>query len=133
MTVSDCAFGTQSMSAQEAMSPIPFSPATSIALDQLRTMAVLCNAADLDAAEAEKPIAERKIFGDATDQAVLRFSEQLSSGSVSYLRAGWEKTFELAFNSKNKYMIQCFRLVKPEVLGVAMCPFEADRFTKKDL
>lgn len=50
------------------------------------------------------PIHERKINGDATDQAVLRLSESL--GSVAQLRQDWKKIFEIAFNSKNKFMIR---------------------------
>lgn len=50
------------------------------------------------------PIHERKINGDATDQAVLRLSESL--GSVAQLRQDWKKIFEIAFNSKNKFMVR---------------------------
>jgi sodium/potassium-transporting ATPase subunit alpha len=53
-------------------------------------------------------IAERKINGDATDQALLRLSESL--GSVAELRRDYKKVFEIAFNSKNKFMV---RLVSP--------------------
>jgi sodium/potassium-transporting ATPase subunit alpha len=41
---------------------------------------------------------ERKIAGDATDQAALRFSESL--GPVRDLQQPWRRTFEPAFNSK---------------------------------
>jgi sodium/potassium-transporting ATPase subunit alpha len=54
------------------------------------------------------PISDRKVNGDATDQAVLRLSESL--GSVSELRRDFKKVFEIAFNSKNKFMI---RLMSP--------------------
>jgi sodium/potassium-transporting ATPase subunit alpha len=50
------------------------------------------------------PIQERKINGDATDQAVLRLAESL--GSVSQLRKDWKKVFEISFNSKNKFMVR---------------------------
>ncbi|PSN58991.1 calcium ATPase [Corynespora cassiicola Philippines] len=83
-------------------------------IDQLRTLAGLCNSGEFDAATMHLPVAKRKINGDATDQAVLRLSESL--GSVSELRYSWRKVFEIAFNSKNKFMI---RLMTPMNQDVA--------------
>ncbi|PSN70416.1 calcium ATPase [Corynespora cassiicola Philippines] len=83
-------------------------------IDQLRTLAGLCNSGEFDAATMHLPVSERKINGDATDQAVLRLSESL--GSVSELRYSWRKVFEIAFNSKNKFMI---RLMTPTNQDVA--------------
>ncbi|KAH8589244.1 hypothetical protein B0O99DRAFT_692649 [Bisporella sp. PMI_857] len=80
------------------------------AVDQLRTIAGLCNSGEFDAATENLPIHERKINGDATDQAVLRLSESL--GPVMELKKLWKKTFELAFNSKNKYMIRTLALAE---------------------
>lgn len=77
-------------------------------IDQLRILAGLCNAGEFDAATMHLPLHERKIQGDATDQAVLRLSESL--GSVNKLRKQWKKVFEIAFNSKNKFMV---RLMTP--------------------
>ena len=77
-------------------------------INQLRILCGLCNSGEFDAATMHLPIAERKINGDATDQAVLRLSESL--GSVAQLRRDWKKVFEIAFNSKNKFMI---RLMTP--------------------
>jgi sodium/potassium-transporting ATPase subunit alpha len=77
-------------------------------MDELRMLAGLCNSGEFDAATMHLPISERKINGDATDQAVLRLAESL--GSVAELRRDWKKVFEIAFNSKNKFMI---RLMSP--------------------
>ncbi|KAF2856696.1 Na/K ATPase-like protein alpha 1 subunit [Plenodomus tracheiphilus IPT5] len=77
-------------------------------INQVRILGGLCNSGEFDAATMNLPIAERKINGDATDQAVLRLSESL--GSVSELRREWKKVFEIAFNSKNKFMV---RLMTP--------------------
>ncbi|KAL5119505.1 hypothetical protein ACEQ8H_002570 [Pleosporales sp. CAS-2024a] len=77
-------------------------------VDQIRIVGGLCNSGEFDAATMHLPIAERTINGDATDQAVLRLSESL--GSVAELRRDYKKTFEIAFNSKNKFMI---RLITP--------------------
>jgi sodium/potassium-transporting ATPase subunit alpha len=73
-------------------------------LEDVRLLSGLCNSGEFDAATMHLPISERKINGDATDQAVLRFSESL--GSVSELRKQWKKVFEIGFNSKNKFMIR---------------------------
>lgn len=77
-------------------------------IEQVRMLAGLCNSGEFDAATMHLPITERKINGDATDQALLRLSEGL--GSVAELRRDYKKTFEIAFNSKNKFMV---RLVTP--------------------
>ena len=74
------------------------------AIGQLRILAGLCNAGEFDASTSHLPVSERKINGDATDQAILRLSESL--GSVAELRKGWKKNFEIAFNSKNKFMVR---------------------------
>jgi sodium/potassium-transporting ATPase subunit alpha len=77
-------------------------------IDQVRILGGLCNSGEFDAASMHLPLADRKINGDATDQAVLRLSEGL--GSVAELRRDWKKIFEIGFNSKNKFMI---RLMSP--------------------
>jgi len=77
-------------------------------IDQLRIISGLCNSGEFDASTMHLPIHERKINGDATDQAVLRLSESL--GSVAELRKDWKKVFEVVFNSKNKFMV---RLMTP--------------------
>ena len=74
---------------------------------QLRALSGLCNAAEFDAAASKLPLHDRPIFGDATDQAILRLSETL--GSVSALRQMARRVYELAFNSKNKFMIRVFK------------------------
>ncbi|EDU50209.1 MgtA, Cation transport ATPase [Pyrenophora tritici-repentis] len=73
-------------------------------IDHVRVLGGLCNSGEFDAATMDLPIADRKINGDATDQAILRLSETL--GSVTQLRRDWKKVFEIAFNSKNKFMIR---------------------------
>lgn len=100
------------------------------AVDQLRAVAGLCNSGDFDAATTHLPLHERKINGDATDQAILRLSESL--GPVTELRKLWKKTFELAFNSKNKYMIRTLSLAEPEGLNTALSTTEAAIFDSED-
>jgi sodium/potassium-transporting ATPase subunit alpha len=73
------------------------------ALEQLHLVAGLCNAARFDAATLQLSISERKINGDATDAAILRFAAELSD--ISHLNSYWKLVFELPFNSKIKYMV----------------------------
>jgi sodium/potassium-transporting ATPase subunit alpha len=100
------------------------------ALDQLRVIAGLCNSGEFDAATNHLPLPERKIIGDATDQAILRFSEHL--GPVSDLRSKWAKNFELSFNSKNKYMIRTLSLADKTGLCLALPSDEATKFQEGD-
>src|ERR1700753_288204 len=99
MVVTDCAAGAQRMTAESASSTAPTGRQ---AVDQLHVVAGLCNAGEFDAATLHLPLAERKLHGDATDKAILRFAESL--GPVAELRCCWQSKFELAFNSKNKFM-----------------------------
>ncbi len=101
------------------------------AIDQLRTIAGLCNAGEFDAATSHLPLPLRKIHGDATDQAILRFAEGL--GPVSELKQCWSTKFNLAFNSKNKFMIRVLGLTKHEGLATAVPLGTAAVFELRDL
>lgn len=70
---------------------------------QLALVTGLCNAGEFDAATMQLPLQDRKSNGDATDQAVLRFAESVSS--VADMRQRWKMNYRLAFNSKNKFTI----------------------------
>jgi sodium/potassium-transporting ATPase subunit alpha len=97
---------------------------------QLRAVAGLCNAAEFDTASISLPLHERTIYGDATDQAILRFSEGL--GSVSHLRQLWKKTYELSFNSRNKFMMKTFSIAEREGLEIALSSTEESQFQSDD-
>lgn len=123
MVVTDICIGLEKLTADAARDTLVADRNTDgrfagNALDQLRTVAGLCNSAEFDAQTRALPLAERKIHGDATDSAILRFSESL--GSVSELKRCWQKKFELAFNSKNKFMIRVFALTHPDGLEDAV-------------
>ena len=77
------------------------------ALTQLALLAGVCNAGEFDASTLKLPLPDRKINGDATDQAILRFAESMTP--VSELRGTWQIPFKLAFNSKNKFMINIIK------------------------
>jgi sodium/potassium-transporting ATPase subunit alpha len=109
MTVTDCLVGTESLPAGVATELTKDNPSvssttvTSTALAQLQAVGGICNGGEFDATTLNQPLAERRIIGDATDQAVLRFAEGL--GSVALARSNWKKLYRLPFNSKNKYMV----------------------------
>lgn len=72
-------------------------------LQKLATVAAVCNDAEFDASTIHMQVADRKVNGDATDSAILRFAESMTR--VSVLRASWRSLFKVAFNSKNKFAI----------------------------
>ncbi|KAK4220955.1 Sodium/potassium-transporting ATPase subunit alpha-1 [Podospora fimiseda] len=123
MIVTDSAIGGQGFTADKARDTVITGRATSgemasNAFDQLRSVAGLCNAGEFDAATRSLPLADRKIHGDATDQAVLRFAESL--GSVAELKRCWATKFNIAFNSKNKFMIRVLGYTHPDGLSLAL-------------
>ena len=77
-------------------------------------VARLCNGAKFDSATVHLPLDERQIKGDATDSAILRFAEGLSVPSIGAttpaLLESYEKTFEIPFNSRNKWMLSVVQL-----------------------
>lgn len=73
---------------------------------QLHKAALLCNSATFDAATAELPLAERKINGDATDGAILRFVKL--AGDASAIGHANDQIFQIPFNSKNKWMLTMY-------------------------
>lgn len=105
-------------------------PSLSNSIHQLRAVAGICNAGQFDAASAHLPLNDRKINGDATDQAILRLAEHI--GPVSELRQMWTRKFELAFNSKNKFMITVLSLTKQQGLSVALSAQEAQAFNQEN-
>lgn len=130
MFVTECSIGTHSMTPQSARDEMASSGRNNTAISQMRLIAGLCNSGEFDASTMHLPLSERKINGDATDQAVLRFSESL--GPVSELRNMWRKTFELAFNSKNKFMVRTLALAEPEGRSYALPSEEATSFASDD-
>ena len=134
MTASDCCIGTKKMLPAEAIAEITKLEDGAISsnnrIKQLRAVSAICNAGEFDVTTMNLAIADRTIIGDATDQAVLRFSESL--GPVQETRKMWRKRFDLSFNSKNKFMIRVNSLVDPKGLEDALPALEASAFDKKN-
>ena len=130
MTASDCCIGIKTMSPAEALSELNTredkgSTGPSM-IKQLRAVSAICNAGEFDVTTIHQPLADRIIIGDATDQAVLRFSESLGAAQVT--RGLWRKRFDLAFNSKNKFMIRVHSLVDPKGVEDALPVLEGSIF-----
>lgn len=79
-------------------------------LNQLQAVAALCNAAEFAPAKENESVMDRTVIGDATDQASLRFAEQIAPSQE--IRSLWRIVYELAFNSKNKFMIRLMENVE---------------------
>ncbi|OBR04367.1 Na+/H+/K+ antiporter P-type ATPase [Colletotrichum higginsianum IMI 349063] len=134
MIVTECAIGTMTMTAEGARDALTLNKHNAPhnnSMEQLRAIAGLCNAGQFDAATMRLPLHERVIHGDATDQAILRFSESL--GQVAELRRCWQTKYELAFNSKNKYMIRVLGLSHPDGLSFALPSDTASVFQPGDV
>jgi sodium/potassium-transporting ATPase subunit alpha len=134
MYVTECSVGTHNMTPESARAEMirrHGEAAGNNAISQLGLIAGLCNAGEFDAATSKLPLHDRKINGDATDQAVLRFSESLAP--LSELKKYWRKNFEISFNSKNKYMIRTLSLVDKEGVKLALPPTEASTFNNDDM
>lgn len=99
MTVTDYLIGKETAHATAAAGLYEISKP----LRQLVHLSAVCNAAEFDASTVGAPVADRKINGDATDSAILRFAE--ATTPVSSLRAFWRSIFQVTFNSKNKFAI----------------------------
>lgn len=72
-------------------------------LSALHRGSLLCNDATFDPKSLGKPVAERETHGNATDGAVLRFSESL--GPSEALTEQYPRIHAIPFNSKNKWML----------------------------
>lgn len=139
MFVTTCTVGKERMTADEAHNKLILesnnnkdnNASGNNSISQLRAITGLCNAGQFDSATMRLPLHERIIHGDATDQAILRFSESL--GEVAELRRCWQVKYELAFNSKNKYMIKAFGLGHPDGLNMALPHHLAGVFEPSDM
>jgi sodium/potassium-transporting ATPase subunit alpha len=77
MFVTEGSIATKKMTPKSARDWVVKIEGTTNVIHQLRSLADLCNAGEFDAPTNHLPLSERKITGDATDQAVLRLSESL--------------------------------------------------------
>ncbi|KAG6819695.1 hypothetical protein H0H93_009489 [Arthromyces matolae] len=76
------------------------------ALAHLHRAAVLCNGATFEGDSDDLPVEERPVNGDATDGAILRFTE--SFGGAASIRISNPQLFQIPFNSRNKWMLTLY-------------------------
>jgi sodium/potassium-transporting ATPase subunit alpha len=98
MVTTNAAVFTEEKTPEEAATAVKGS--SNSVWGQLWHVASLCCAAKFDSETADLPLEKKKILGDATDAATLRFAETL--GSVEELKRDWKQLMEIPFNSKNK-------------------------------
>lgn len=130
MFVTDYSVHTTSLT-WDATGAHSIAPVSQFAFQQIRSLSGLCNAAEFDGKSQHLPLSERPIFGDATDQAILRFSEGF--GPVSETRQNWKTFYTLAFDSKNKFMVKTFTAANSESPTTSLSPMEASRFHSGDM
>jgi sodium/potassium-transporting ATPase subunit alpha len=83
------------------------------ALKSLVEVGRLCNGATFVGADDYAAVDQKAIKGDATDTAILRFTESFASGDsgidIASMVASHDKLFEIPFNSRNKWMLTVVR------------------------
>lgn len=135
MTVTNACVGSETMAANaaaERFSAGGEAEKLSSALKQVRSLSGVCNDAEFDVVDMDEALEKRKVIGDATDSAVLRFSESL--GSVLQSRSLWDTTARIPFNSKNKFLAKILAMPGSDRTGLqeALSPDEANRFQPED-
>ncbi len=71
---------------------------------QLERCAALCNRAEFKPNQSQLSILKREVNGDASEAALLKFTE-ISMGNVQEYRKKNNKVTEIPFNSTNKYQL----------------------------
>lgn len=143
MRVTNAAIHTQEKSPEEARRLVETGPnASNNPWTQLWHVAGLCCSAIFDAETIDRALAERRILGDATDQATLRFAETI--GSVDALKSVWKQIAEVPFNSKNKvlhfhmlntnskFMLRIFEAKDLKTAGKALSRDEMSQYFSTD-
>lgn len=102
MVVTSTSFLDKQYSVEETMQAVN-KPQALENFTELHKAMILCNDSVFDAATKDLPMAQREIHGNATDVAVFRFAETARSGAE--LRDNSPRLFQIAFNSKNKWML----------------------------
>jgi sodium/potassium-transporting ATPase subunit alpha len=101
MTVVNACVLDDQFTALEARDAMISESSRSQAVRELAAIAGICNGATFDQAELNEPLEVRKINGDATDTAILRFAEMLRP--VVDSKNDWVELYGTSFNSKSKH------------------------------
>ncbi|XP_067909988.1 potassium-transporting ATPase alpha chain 2-like [Heterodontus francisci] len=113
MTVAHLWFDNQSQTADtsEVESAQSFDQ-TSQTWTALAKIIALCNRAEFKPGQEDIPIMKREVVGDASESALLKFSETVF-GNVMEFREENHKIFEIPFNSINKFQLSIHRTNNP--------------------
>ncbi|KAI0246247.1 sodium-potassium ATPase [Lactifluus subvellereus] len=105
-------------------------PSVAENLRQLPTVSAICNAAAFEGSPSDS---RRNIIGDATDSAILKFADDVTSSDT--LRARWRHVHKVPFNSKTKFMLTLSEAVPPtDQTGPLPAPLASwDSFAPGDL
>ncbi|KAH6880671.1 hypothetical protein B0T10DRAFT_581214 [Thelonectria olida] len=103
MSVSSVAFVDRKLDSAEDFHHLHEASQPNKAAVAMQRAAILCNNASFDPTTIHLPIHERTIQGNATDAAVFRFAASSATGDG--LKKTNTRVFEVAFNSKNKWML----------------------------
>ncbi|KLO07342.1 sodium-potassium ATPase [Schizopora paradoxa] len=101
-------------------------------LVQLPAISAICNAATMTNVGDASETSGRQIMGDATDTAILRFSDQI--GSSDQYREPWNEVYKVSFNSKTKFMLKLCKLYPKDFNATTFpAPIASwDNFTSRD-
>ncbi|KAF8890953.1 hypothetical protein BD779DRAFT_1610703 [Infundibulicybe gibba] len=124
MTVANISIGTAQFPIEKLADDAPTTEA-------LAAMSGLCNDASFESSDTHLAPEKRTVHGDATDSALLRFSESITP--VANLKSMWIEMGKIAFNSKNKFNVKIFRSGQPDS-NPAPCPIlPSDNYMPSDL
>ena len=87
-------------------------------LNALHRAAVLCNDAMFEPTSMHLQVMDRNVQGNATDGAVLKFAEAAQADVTRTLPANNPRRYQVAFNSKNKYMITLHDDIHDDASGI---------------
>ncbi|KAI9507404.1 sodium-potassium ATPase [Russula earlei] len=99
-------------------------------LRQLPAVSAICNAAAFEGSPSDS---KRNIIGDATDSAILKFSDNVVSSDT--VRAQWRHVHKIPFNSKTKFMLTISEVMpRTNDSGLLPAPLASwDSFAPADL
>ncbi|XP_060643414.2 potassium-transporting ATPase alpha chain 2 [Anolis sagrei] len=86
---------------------------TSLTWTALSKVVALCNRAEFRPGQQDVPIMKRIVVGDASETALLKFSEVVL-GNVMEIRKKHKKVAEIPFNSTNKFQLSIHETDDPE-------------------
>ncbi|XP_021953520.1 sodium/potassium-transporting ATPase subunit alpha-B [Folsomia candida] len=104
MTVSHLWYGDKIVDAGLSDDGLPPDFSSDPGFAELSRVAALCSRAKFLSGQENVPVMKRNVNGDASESAILRFSELTLKNVEAYQRQR-QKIFEIPFNSSNKWQV----------------------------